>query len=204
LIVTDLSDAHFASLRKELEGIDIRFICTDVRQLNGIEENSIDYLVCNYTLCAVEAEAGGALQALGRFHEVLKPGGELFIEEEFPIDAANSPAQMVWAEKWRILKAALLIVGELPFHEFTPEVLVDSCNTAGFSKIEWEKNTNLLPGQDALDFFHVRLERLMGRFPNQALRMGFREWADALDERAKVAGGMEIPFYRLHAYKENG
>ncbi len=202
LIVSDLSDAHFASLGEELKGINIRFIRTDARQLNGIGENSIDYLVCHYTLCAVEAEAGGALQALARFHEVVKPGGELFIEEEFPIELAKTPRQGGWAEKWQILKSALLIAGEKHFHEFTPENLKELCFAAGFTGVEWQSDASLLSGMDVLSFFHIRLERMVKHFPNAALQTGFREWATALVEKMKVTGGMEIPFYRLHAYKE--
>ncbi len=201
LVVTDLSDAHFASLAEKFKGVDVRFIRTDARRLESIEENSIDYLVCNYTLCAVEAEAGGALQALARFHEVVKPGGELFIEEEFPVEFAKTPRQEVWAKKWQILKSALLIAGERHFHEFTPENLKELCFAAGFTGVEWQPDASLLSGMDVLDFFHIRLERLSKQFPNTSLQTGFSEWAATLTGEVKVTGGMEIPFYRLHAYK---
>lgn len=201
LVATDISDSHFAPLVEEFKGSDVCFICTDAGLLEGIETDSVDLLVCNYTLCAVEARGGGALQALTRFHEVLKLGGELFVEEEWPIEFAETPAQQVWAEKWRILKAALLVAGEHILHEFEPESLGKLALATGLSGVEWEKDTSLFSGLDMLRFFHTRLERLMPRFPNEALRSGFQEWAASLDEKVKLAGGMEIPFYRLHASK---
>lgn len=66
LIVTDISDAFFHGLQDEFRSRDVRveFICTEAQALSGIPDNSIDYLVCNYTLCAVNSRAGSAaLQA---------------------------------------------------------------------------------------------------------------------------------------------
>jgi ubiquinone/menaquinone biosynthesis C-methylase UbiE len=199
LVATDLSDAHFATLREEFKGTEVCFRRTDACSLDGIEDDSVDLLVCNYTLCAIEGRAGCALKALIRFNQVSRPGGELFIEEEFPIEFAETQAQYVWAEKWRILKAALLLAGERPFHEFAPEMLEQTCRAAGWIGITWEKDTSLFSGPEALQFFRTRLERLMPRFPNKVLCSGFQEWAASLDTKAKSAGKMEAPFYRLHA-----
>lgn len=116
LIAADFSAAHFPALQEEFAGrvLPVRFICTSALDLDGINAGSIDVLVCNYTLCAVNSRSGQATLALRRFWEALKPGGWLFIEEEFPLGQASSPTQAVWAEKWRILKAALILTMFLP------------------------------------------------------------------------------------------
>ena len=130
---------------------------------------------------------------------MLRTGGCLTVEEEFPITKACSPTQEVWAEKWRILKAATILTGVLPYTEFAPATLADLCRLAGFDEIEWTAEMHLLQGGGALDFFQRRLDRLLPQLPNDRLRAGFAE--RAADHRATASriGGMEIPFYRLTA-----
>lgn len=203
LIVTDISDAHFPQLREAFQdrAVQIQFIRTDAGDLNGIENNSVDYLVCAYTLCAINARAGLATLALQRFREVVKPGGRLFIEEEFPIDKVDTPTQEVWAEKWRILKSVTMLTGSFPYTEFSPATLVALCRLVGFEAIEWTAETERYQSAAALDFFQRRLERLLPQLPNDNLRIGFLQWAMELREKAVQIGGMEIPFYRLTARK---
>lgn len=203
LIVTDISDAYFPQLREAFQERDVQaqFICTDASDLNGVEDNSVDYLVCAYALCAINTQAGLATLALQRFLEVLKSGGRLLIEEEFPIDTVDTPIQEVWAEKWRILKSATILTGRFPYTEFSPSTLAALCRLVGFEEIEWMAETERYQGVAALDFFQRRLERLLPQLPNDNLRTGFRQWAMELREKAVQVGGMEIPFYRLTARK---
>ncbi|WP_352169696.1 class I SAM-dependent methyltransferase [Proteiniborus sp. MB09-C3] len=77
--------------------VDIRFIKTDGCELSNIEESSIDFLVCNYTLCAINSKKGSEILALNRFKEVLKFGGNLYIEEEYPLNFVDNPMQQVWS-----------------------------------------------------------------------------------------------------------
>src|SRR5574341_288043 len=125
LIATDISDRFFAQLGRQLAQlpVNLEFRRTSAFELLGIADHSIDYVVCYYTLCAINAEAGQALLALYRFLQVLKPHGVLFVEEEFPVDQAASARQDVWAQKWRILKAATTLAGGFPSTEFDPRVL---------------------------------------------------------------------------------
>jgi len=203
LMVTDVSAIHFQELHDEFQGkgVQVRFICTGACELAGIEDNSVDYLVCNYTLCAVNSEAGLAALALRRFWDVLKPGGWLLIEEEFPISKMDTPTQEVWAEKWRILKSATMLVGGFPYTEFSPNTLAALCQLVGFEDVQWEADTNLLSSPTVLEFFQRRLEILLPWLPNDNLRTAFVQMASELQEKAVQAGGMEIPFYRLTARK---
>jgi SAM-dependent methyltransferase len=203
LIVTDISDAHFPELREELHGgpLGVEFLRTDACELAGVDNHSVDYLVCSYTLCAINAQPGRAALALQRFQQVLRPGSWLLVQEELPIDRAGTPAQEVWAAKWRILKAATIVAGGSPFAEFAPETLAGLCRLAGLSHVEWEADSELLTGSDVLAFFQRRLDMLLPRLPNDALRAGFECWARELWERAASAGGMEVPYYRLAAHR---
>lgn len=106
LIVTDVLEKFFPQLRDEFRSKDvqIQYICTGGDELEGIPDNTIDYLVCNYTLSVINSEASFAALALRRFWEVLKYDGTLFVEEEFPISKQITLPQQVWAEKWCVLK----------------------------------------------------------------------------------------------------
>jgi SAM-dependent methyltransferase len=203
LIVTDVSDRFFQQLRAEFQSKDVQisFIPTGAQELKGIKNGSIDFLVCNYTLCAVNSQAGLAMLALRRFWEVLKPCGKLFIEDEFPISKHNTPLQEIWAEKWRILKSSMLLVGQLPYNEVAPEVLASLCRLAGFENIEWTEHTEIYRDVEVLNFFQKRLDALLKEIPVERLRIGFIEIAMDLRNKAIQVGGMEVPFYRLVAQK---
>jgi SAM-dependent methyltransferase len=203
LIVTDLSNQHFQRLQDEFQdsGVQTKFICTSANELAGISGEAIDYLVCNYTLCAVNTQPGLAALALRRFWEVLKPGGRLFIEEEYPVDKVDTPRQEVWAQKWRLLKAATILTGGLPYNEIAPEVLADLCRLAGFEKVAWAADTSMYRGAKVLSFFLARLDGLLPEFANDDLRAGLTMSATELQKKAVHVGGMEVPYYRLTARK---
>jgi ubiquinone/menaquinone biosynthesis C-methylase UbiE len=203
LIATDLSDAHFTELQQEFHssGVRVDFLQTDACSLEGISDGSADFLVCCYTLCAVEAQPGRGALALARFVDVLKPEGVLLLEEEYPIDQAVTLQQQVWAEKWRILKTAQEIAGEKPYREFAPEDLSALSQTLGFSSVTWETGSTHYSPEDFFDFFARRLERLVNSFPSSELRQAFRDWAARLHTQAAAAQGMEVPCYRLVAFR---
>lgn len=205
LTVTDISDIYFQQLQDEFahQPVHIKFIQTDACSLDGIALNSINYVVCNYTLCAINAQPGRIILALKRFWEVLQSGGKLFVEEEYPIDKKDTPAQGVWSDKWRILKTATILSGGVPYNELRPEILAEICRLVGYILIKWSASTTFYPGIESLDFFHARLTKLLQNIPNPYVKQGFLELASELTQKAAKVGGMEIPHYSLIASKGN-
>jgi hypothetical protein len=130
---------------------------------------------------------------LRRFWEVLKTGGKLWLEEEFPIENQENPAQAIWAEKWRILRAVQILTGGLPYQESAPKILAELCRMAGFVAVQWTAHTQVYPPA-ALDFFQKRLESLLPELSNTGLRLGFMERARELHQQAVLVGSMEVPF----------
>ena len=204
LIITDLSDRHFEMIRQNIQqhNVELVFYQTDACDLHQVPSGSVDYLVCNYTLCAINAHPGQLLFALERFYQVLKPGGKIYIEDEYPISTASTPAQVIWAEKWRILKSASLMIGESPFQEIAPEVLQKICDHLGFTGCQWESGSAVFLDKDGLAFFQLRLSRLLADFPHQQLVDGFRAWERKLLAEYQSIGAMEVPYYRFRAEKE--
>ncbi|MBN2146960.1 MAG: class I SAM-dependent methyltransferase [Anaerolineales bacterium] len=205
LIATDVSAALIADLQQSLAGRAsfVDFLCTDACELAGIDASSVDYVVCNYTLCAINSLSRRAAQALRRFIEVLHPSGWLLIEEEFPLDAAASPPQLVWAEKWRILKALTLLTGGMPYQELHPDTLSAMCLQAGFAPVQWEAGLSDFLGPDSLDFFERRLRAQVPCLGIDDLISGFITLAARLKEKMARAGGMQVPYYHLWAQKPN-
>jgi 8-oxo-dGTP pyrophosphatase MutT (NUDIX family)/phospholipid N-methyltransferase len=203
LVVTDISDASFDRLRQELAGypITLEFIQTPAEQLQGIPDGSVDVVVCSYTLCAIETQPGRAARALERFCQVLKTGGLLLVEEEFPLEKAANPHQDLWAEKWRLLRAAQQASGQPPYRELDPHDLSSLCRLLGFEQVCWQASTARLLPEEFLPFFQERFTRLAPSLPLDSLQAGFSEWAARLHARAMQLGGMEIPYYRLSARK---
>jgi SAM-dependent methyltransferase len=204
LIATDVDDRHFAALQIELEpsGVPITFLRTGAVELDGVAPDSVDLLVCDNTLCAVNSQDGQVVLALQRFHQVIKPGGWLSVEEEFPICLAANPRQAVWAEKWRILRAIERLSGRTPYEEFSPENLADLCQMAGFQDTAWQPGISELPVPGALDFFFARIESWLPLMTEPVTAADFRNQAAALAVQLDRAGGMEIPYYRLRARKK--
>jgi phospholipid N-methyltransferase len=206
LIITDITDWFFQELNDEFKSrpVKVQFEKTRATQLDNIANNSVAYLICNYALCAVNSRSGTVALALQRFREVLEEGGKLFVEEELPIDSYNTPQQQVWAEKWRILKSAMILVGKFPYNEIAPETLAELCHLTGYVNVEWSIHSETYSDVSVLDFFQRRLELLFPELPNEKLREGFSEMAAALQLKAIEVGGMEIPYYRFRGEKPAG
>jgi ubiquinone/menaquinone biosynthesis C-methylase UbiE len=203
LIVTDIADTCFQELQDEFADQPVRtqFIQTDACTLDGVAPNSIDYVVCNYTLCAINAQAGRIVIALDRFWEVMQDRGKLFVEEEYPIDKKDNPAQEIWSDKWRILKTASILSGGIPYNELQPETLAEICRVMGYKAVQWTSATTFYPGVESLDFFQARLKKYLRNIPNLQVNQGLNELASGLVQRAAQTGGMEIPYYCLSARK---
>lgn len=203
LIIADRSDRFFQQLQNEFKesGVQTLFVQTDACDLTDIANDSVNFIVCNYTLCAVNAHSGSVMLAIRRFWEVIKKGGSLFLEEEFPIGSQATPTQEVWAAKWRILKSAMILAGQLPFNEIEPAILGKLCELAGFEEVRWTAHTATYTNVDSLDFFQCRLDFLLKHLPTESIQTGFAEMAKALHTQAIETGGMEVPYYRLTAQK---
>lgn len=203
LVTTDISDQNFEKLKEELQGnsTDVTFIKTDACKLMGIEENSIDLVVCNYTLCAINSNSGCETIALNRFKQVLKPGGILYIEEEYPINMTDNNMQQIWSRKWQLLRSLNALLGELSFNEIAPENLKNILTILDFKDIQYENEACKMIREDCLEFFDYRFNLSLDKLNNIDLAEEFKKEGQVLKDNAQKAGGMEIPTYRITARK---
>ena len=203
LIVTDVTNKHFERIKSSsgLAEINAQFIQTDACELADISEGSIDYVVCNFVLCEINSDIGRGTLALAKFLSVLKPGGKLFLEEEFPIYQASGAAQQSWSLIWRVLKSAFILVKQKsPTNEYDPNVLCKICEITGFTDIKWESSVRM----HDISWLDIRLkiiESIMPSFPSPQVGKMFMHLANQVRNKAENRGKVEIPVYSLSARK---
>lgn len=203
LIVTDINERFFTKIGGDLDayGVSHRFVKTDACLLESIEPESVDYIVCNFVLCAVNVDIGSGTIALNKFHTVLKPGGKLYLREEYPIHQAKGPDQQFWALMWRVMKSARMISSPYPATtEYRPEILKRLCEIIGFEDITWTEEVI----RDNLDWFKPRLEMLqnmMPDYPSPQVGEMYVLMANDIRQRASVRNNVEIPRYSMVATK---
>lgn len=203
LIVTDISDERFPGLRKDLESFDlyVEFIRTSALNMAGIRPGSIDLVVCNFALCAINAVIGQGELALHKFYQVLKPAGMLYIEEELPFYMAASPAQTIWAQQSRLLKAAQMLTGNRSSNEYQPDVLEALVTVTGFVEADVADELMDIPTSEWWEPFQIRFERVVDAIESQALKEALQSNLQKLKENAFSIGRMEIPYVILTAKK---
>jgi ubiquinone/menaquinone biosynthesis C-methylase UbiE len=203
LIVTDISDEHFEAIRTNLSTLDLAvdFIRTSALKLAGIRPGSVDLVVCNHALSVINAIVGQGELALHKFYEVLKPGGKLYVEEELPHYMAASSAQLIWAEKWRLLKAAQLLSGSKPTNEYQPDILEALVSWVGFKEIEISDEINNLPVAEWWPPFELRLTEYLNALDDETLQAGLSTRNKTLKTKTEQTGSMEVPYFILTALK---
>jgi ubiquinone/menaquinone biosynthesis C-methylase UbiE len=203
LIVTDVSEQYLVRTRSVLGqlGSEPQFIRTHACELVGIQPESIDYIVCNFALCEINSDIGQGTLALAKFLSVLKPGGKLFVEEEFPISEAEGPAQQSWARIWQVLKSAFILIQQkTPSNEYRPDVLRNICESIGFIDVRWEAAVRS-HGLDWMDARLGMLEQYMSRFPGPQVGQMFMYLAKSVSSQAREFGKIDVPVYTLLAIK---
>ena len=205
LITTDIVDVE-EELKQFCVGLGevqnrIKFVQSDAAHLFSLPYESVDVIVVNYTLCAVNSIIGKLTLALTRFYQLLKPGGILLIEEEYPIDCASSENQMIWADKWRMIKTALVSSGNLPFNEIHPDLLSNILKILAFDDIKHEEGLNMLHHSEILPLFDHQIQGCFMSSKDNPLQKGLLKWADRIKKKIRKLEFMEIPYFRLSAIK---
>lgn len=203
LIVTDISDEHFEACRANLKGVDlaIDYIRTSSVKLAGIRPGSIDLIVCNFMLSEINAVVGQGELTLHKMYEVLKPGGRLYLEEMLPYYMAASPAQVIWAEQWCLIKAVQILAGTRPSNEYQPDVLEVLVSQAGFEEVEITDELAIHATTDWWEAFKTKIEGLLQAIKDDSLKAALINSLQTLKENAHNIASMEVPYVVLTATK---
>ena len=205
LITTDIEPIDLTQFLIENPDMQdrLRFVQTDATILKTIQPNSIDIVIGNYVLAPINSISGKAIISLEKFYEVLKNGGMLLLEDEYPITMAQGDKQELWAEQWSILKKIITQSGQKSFNELDPAIVKKILKDLGFHHIEIEKEEVILHESEVIPHFQSRMDYYMELISHQS---GFdrKKWTTLRDswiKKMKKSETLEIPSYLINAIK---
>ncbi len=105
----------------------------DIFDLGFIEDESIDIVNCDDTIVFLNPKPLKLLSALKEFARILKPGGDLIITSEIPIETLDNPENEGQWKRWNLAKAIYKLKGETWSTEPVPEELRVALELLGFN-----------------------------------------------------------------------
>lgn len=204
LIVTDIDDRSFETIQEKISKFNVKtkYFKTDACSIEGIDEGSVDIIVCRFGLCSINSECGGAVKAVMKFSKLLKEGGQLIISDEPPILETENDAQEVWRDKWKILRLCNFHLNKENFKEISDKMWCDILDGIGFEIESVEKGKEFYPGRNALGFFEKRLAFILNEISDEKFIDYVKEQKRKLYKKNGAAGGMEIPSFTIKAKKK--
>ena len=206
LVSIDIDDSHFSEiesrLQKDFNNLSLRR--GDLSSLGFIEDQSIDVIICNYTLSSVDQFPMRALSALKEFYRVLKPGGDLLITEEMPIWSVDSSSYPYWSKRLRIIKSISVLRGMSYFNEIHPKDLEIALKTVGFKNIIWDEFTEKINAERATKFLDKRKQTLikgLDDLDNKKVNEGLTELSEKLLKEFSGTEDFSAPGYVLRTKK---
>ncbi|WP_457557992.1 class I SAM-dependent methyltransferase [Candidatus Harpocratesius sp.] len=207
LITTDIVNRDLSAIIKQTDELlkqerKISFIQTDASELKSILANSVDIIVVDYTICAINMIAGKIPLCFYRWIEVMKPGGLLFIEDEFPITSQSDIKYIHWRRYWQLVKSLVITAGGSPYHEIDPKVLSMLLENYGFKVQQFEEGDTILEYQEIKQALQNHYSDWLHFIHNRWLRFTFRILKRQFLRQLKNNGGdgsLIIPYYSLSA-----
>lgn len=206
LISVDIDDSHFNEIEEDIKDNFNKLTLRkgDLSDLNFIASNSIDVIICNYTLSSVEQFPLRVMKALKEFYRVLKTDGQLLITEEIPIWAVDSGDYTYWSKRLRIIKSISILKAMPSFNEIHPNDLEEALKIVGFKGVHWREFGEKINAEMAAKFLDKRKQTLIkasNDLENQRLNDGFVELTEALVKEFEKAKEFSAPAYILKATK---
>lgn len=206
LISVDIDDDHFKEIEERLEGTfqSLKLWKGDLSNLDFIDDESIDVIICNYTLSSVDQFPMRALRAVKEFYRVLKPGGHLLITEEMPIWSVDVTSYPYWSKRLRIIKSISVLRGMSHFNEIHPTDLEETMKISGFKDLAWEEFVEKIDADRATRFLDKRKQTLVQGstdLTSEKINEGFTEMTEALVKEFEDTEEFSAPAYVLRGRK---
>ena len=206
LISVDIDEAHFDQIQHQLEdsfsSLELRQ--ADLSQLDFLEDETVDVVICNYTLSSVNQFPLRAVKAISEFYRILKNEGKLVIMEEMPIWSVESRDYPYWSQRLRVIKSISVLKAMAHFNEIHPQDLEHSLQVVGFNQIRYQEFKETIDAALATRFLDKRKQTLLrgiNDIENEHLTKGFVEITEKLVKELEHAREFAAPAYILKASK---
>lgn len=190
IISIDHDSEIFPGAKKKLGELTkpVDFVTADLTCL-PIKNGSINLIVCHATICAINDRPLKAVKALSEFFRVIKKGGWLLIDDEYPLPKALTSKEEVQVKRWQTYKAlAELIEGE-HYTEIYPEELEFAAKFTGFKNIEWKKFEGAPLSEEAMNEWSEVISKMIHKINDKELKAAFRKVVNRIWEDHQNHGG---------------
>ncbi|SET15748.1 Ubiquinone/menaquinone biosynthesis C-methylase UbiE [Natronincola peptidivorans] len=206
LISVDIDDSHFNEIEEDIKDDFAKLTLRkgDLSDLYFIPSNSIDIIICNYTLSSVEQFPLRVMKAIKELYRVLKKDGQLLITEEMPIWSVDSADYTYWSKRLRIIKSISVLKAMPAFNEIHPNDLEEGLGIIGFKDIQWREFNEKINAEMAVKFLDKRKQTLIkgsNDLENKQLNDGFVEITEKLVKEFEKTKEFLAPAYILKAKK---
>ncbi|QUH25790.1 class I SAM-dependent methyltransferase [Serpentinicella alkaliphila] len=206
LISVDIDDSHFNEIEDELRQSynQLQLMKGDLSNLDFIEDESIDVVICNYTMSSVNQFPLRVLKALKELYRVLKKDGQLLITEEMPLWSIDNTEFCYWSKRSRIIKSISVLKAMPHFNEIYPNDLEESLKIVGFRNIECQQFKEKIDAELATKFLDKKKQTLIkgsNDLDNDNVTKGFVQLTEELVKKFEGTEEFSAPAYIIKAKK---
>ncbi len=203
VISVDVNKEWQQDCRKETKNS--QFLTADLSNLSCIDDESFDYVVCNFLVSALSQTKSLFISpVLREFKRVLKTDGMLVIIDYYPFDEERCPVPCdeIQVDLWRLENSLSELLGKGHLVEYSPETLSDELLSIGFKETD---NSILLEEVPwPLDLFKEHEESILediNKIEEDYLKNAFKERLKELMDKAEEKEIKSGAIYELRAEK---
>jgi SAM-dependent methyltransferase len=173
----------------------------DLTCMPQIKSGTVDLFVCHATICAVNDRPLKAVKALSEFHRILKKGGWLIIDDEYPLPKASKPEEAVQVKRWQTYKSIAELVDGEHYTEIYPEELEFAAKLVGFKNIEFKRFEGGSLSKEAMNEWREEMPKLIDKLDDADLKVAFQKTTDRIWKTYKEQGGSFPQIYVMRMRK---
>lgn len=202
IISLDHDPETFPAAKKKLGGLakSVDFIVADLTCI-PIKNGSIDLIVSHATICAINNRPLKAVKALSEFFRVVKQGGWLLIDDEYPLPKASTPKEEVQVKRWQTYKALAELIEGDHYMEIYPEELEFAAKFTGFKNVEWKRFKGGPLSEEVMNEWSEAMSKMLNELADEGLKIAFGKVVERIWEEYLNHGGVFPPYFVMRMRK---
>ena len=203
IISVDINPETFQDVKKKLGELArfVEFVEADLTCMPRMESESFDLIVCTATMCALNDRPLKAVKALSEYYRILKKGGCLIIDDEYPLPKASKPEEEVQVKRWQTYKSVAELVDGEHYTEIYPEELAFASKVVGFKEIESQKSKGGPLSKEAMNEWKEIMPEMINKIDDEDLRKAFQKATERIWRMYKRQGGSFPSYYVIRMKK---